>query len=92
MLHRLKVRAESFDTWANRVKEALENEGGVKKGQGATTFFLLCFCNTCNAHGTKRDTDGVMGSSRYTAFLSHARVTVYVRFLSFDPTAVLLLA
>ncbi|KAI1891193.1 hypothetical protein AGOR_G00162430 [Albula goreensis] len=27
MLHRLKVRAESFDSWANRVKEALEQEG-----------------------------------------------------------------
>ncbi|XP_023675035.1 lysine-specific demethylase 5C-like isoform X4 [Paramormyrops kingsleyae] len=31
MLHRLKVRAESFDSWANKVKEALENEGGAKK-------------------------------------------------------------
>uniref|UniRef100_A0A9J7XAB5 [histone H3]-trimethyl-L-lysine(4) demethylase n=2 Tax=Cyprinus carpio TaxID=7962 RepID=A0A9J7XAB5_CYPCA len=30
MLHRLKVRAESFDSWANRVKEALEQEGGNK--------------------------------------------------------------
>uniref|UniRef100_A0A3P8WXQ0 [histone H3]-trimethyl-L-lysine(4) demethylase n=1 Tax=Cynoglossus semilaevis TaxID=244447 RepID=A0A3P8WXQ0_CYNSE len=27
MLHRLKVRSESFDSWANRVKEALEQEG-----------------------------------------------------------------
>nr|XP_055024652.1 lysine-specific demethylase 5C isoform X1 [Misgurnus anguillicaudatus] len=32
MLHRLKVRAESFDSWANRVKEALEQEGGNKIG------------------------------------------------------------
>uniref|UniRef100_A0A673Y2C2 [histone H3]-trimethyl-L-lysine(4) demethylase n=1 Tax=Salmo trutta TaxID=8032 RepID=A0A673Y2C2_SALTR len=32
MLHRLKVRAESFDSWANRVKEALEQEEGNKTG------------------------------------------------------------
>uniref|UniRef100_A0A3B3S562 [histone H3]-trimethyl-L-lysine(4) demethylase n=1 Tax=Paramormyrops kingsleyae TaxID=1676925 RepID=A0A3B3S562_9TELE len=30
MLHRLKVRAESFDSWASRVKEALEQEEGNK--------------------------------------------------------------
>uniref|UniRef100_A0A8C1PXT3 [histone H3]-trimethyl-L-lysine(4) demethylase n=1 Tax=Cyprinus carpio TaxID=7962 RepID=A0A8C1PXT3_CYPCA len=30
MLHRLKVRAESFDSWANRVKEALEQEEALK--------------------------------------------------------------
>uniref|UniRef100_A0A4W5MGQ7 [histone H3]-trimethyl-L-lysine(4) demethylase n=1 Tax=Hucho hucho TaxID=62062 RepID=A0A4W5MGQ7_9TELE len=30
MLHRLKVRAEVFDSWANRVKEALEQEEGNK--------------------------------------------------------------
>ncbi|KAM6925527.1 lysine-specific demethylase 5C isoform 2-T2 [Xenentodon cancila] len=30
MLHRLKVRSESFDFWANRVKEALEQEDGNK--------------------------------------------------------------
>uniref|UniRef100_H3BWZ7 [histone H3]-trimethyl-L-lysine(4) demethylase n=1 Tax=Tetraodon nigroviridis TaxID=99883 RepID=H3BWZ7_TETNG len=30
MLHRLKVRSESFDHWANRVKEALEQEEGNK--------------------------------------------------------------
>uniref|UniRef100_A0A3B3HU09 [histone H3]-trimethyl-L-lysine(4) demethylase n=1 Tax=Oryzias latipes TaxID=8090 RepID=A0A3B3HU09_ORYLA len=30
MLHRLKVRSESFDSWANRVKEALEQEDGSK--------------------------------------------------------------
>ncbi|KAM3872069.1 lysine-specific demethylase 5C [Diretmus argenteus] len=32
MLHRLKVRSESFDSWANRVKEALEQEEGSKIG------------------------------------------------------------
>ncbi|XP_030640347.1 lysine-specific demethylase 5C [Chanos chanos] len=32
MLHRLKVRAESFDSWASRVKEALEQEEGSKIG------------------------------------------------------------
>ncbi|KAI4904891.1 hypothetical protein NFI96_011591 [Prochilodus magdalenae] len=32
MLHRLKVRAETFDSWANRVKEALEQEEGNKIG------------------------------------------------------------
>uniref|UniRef100_A0A8C7VFV2 [histone H3]-trimethyl-L-lysine(4) demethylase n=1 Tax=Oncorhynchus mykiss TaxID=8022 RepID=A0A8C7VFV2_ONCMY len=32
MLHRLKVRAEVFDSWANRVKEALEQEEGNKIG------------------------------------------------------------
>uniref|UniRef100_A0A8C7JNN6 [histone H3]-trimethyl-L-lysine(4) demethylase n=1 Tax=Oncorhynchus kisutch TaxID=8019 RepID=A0A8C7JNN6_ONCKI len=36
MLHRLKVRAESFDSWANRVKEALEQEEGNKTGQNYT--------------------------------------------------------
>ncbi|KAG7270546.1 hypothetical protein CRUP_025148 [Coryphaenoides rupestris] len=30
MLHRLKVRSELFDSWANRVKEALEREEGNK--------------------------------------------------------------
>ncbi|XP_075898564.1 lysine-specific demethylase 5C isoform X3 [Nelusetta ayraudi] len=30
MLHRLKVRSESFDYWANRVKETLEQEEGNK--------------------------------------------------------------
>uniref|UniRef100_A0A3Q2WLJ0 [histone H3]-trimethyl-L-lysine(4) demethylase n=1 Tax=Haplochromis burtoni TaxID=8153 RepID=A0A3Q2WLJ0_HAPBU len=33
MLHRLKVRSESFDSWANRVKEALEQEEGNKIGE-----------------------------------------------------------
>ncbi|XP_077473305.1 lysine-specific demethylase 5C isoform X2 [Stigmatopora argus] len=32
MLHRLKVRSEAFDSWANRVKEALEREEGNKIG------------------------------------------------------------
>ncbi|XP_012675565.2 lysine-specific demethylase 5C isoform X3 [Clupea harengus] len=32
MLHKLKVRAESFDSWANRVKEALEQEEGSRIG------------------------------------------------------------
>lgn len=32
MLHRLKVRSESFDLWANKVKEALEQEEGNKIG------------------------------------------------------------
>lgn len=36
MLHRLKVRSESFDYWANRVKEALEQEEGNKIGVKAT--------------------------------------------------------
>ncbi|XP_066566262.1 lysine-specific demethylase 5C isoform X2 [Amia ocellicauda] len=31
MLHRLKVRAESFDSWANRVKEVLEQEQSPKR-------------------------------------------------------------
>ena len=31
MLHRLKVRAESFDNWAIKVKEALEAEEQEKK-------------------------------------------------------------
>uniref|UniRef100_A0A672RHX7 [histone H3]-trimethyl-L-lysine(4) demethylase n=1 Tax=Sinocyclocheilus grahami TaxID=75366 RepID=A0A672RHX7_SINGR len=47
MLHRLKVRAESFDSWANRVKEALEQEGNkidikdleVLKGEAAEKKF-----------------------------------------------------
>ncbi|KAJ8260346.1 hypothetical protein GJAV_G00179900 [Gymnothorax javanicus] len=32
MLHRLKVRAESFDSWATRVRGALEQEDGGKIG------------------------------------------------------------
>lgn len=35
MLHRLKVRAESFDSWASRVKEALEQEEGNKTSEEA---------------------------------------------------------
>ncbi|XP_071275556.1 lysine-specific demethylase 5C [Agelaius tricolor] len=31
MLHKLKVRAESFDTWANKVRVALEVEDGRKR-------------------------------------------------------------
>uniref|UniRef100_A0A8C3LD17 Uncharacterized protein n=1 Tax=Chrysolophus pictus TaxID=9089 RepID=A0A8C3LD17_CHRPC len=31
MLHKLKVRAESFDTWANKVRIALELEDGRKR-------------------------------------------------------------
>ncbi|KAF1537332.1 Lysine-specific demethylase 5C, partial [Eudyptes schlegeli] len=31
MLHKLKVRAESFDTWANKVRIALEVEDGRKR-------------------------------------------------------------
>ncbi|KAM8986022.1 LOW QUALITY PROTEIN: lysine-specific demethylase 5C-like [Ara ararauna] len=31
MLHKLKVRAESFDTWANKVRMALEVEDGRKR-------------------------------------------------------------
>uniref|UniRef100_A0A6I8PIZ5 Lysine-specific demethylase 5C n=1 Tax=Ornithorhynchus anatinus TaxID=9258 RepID=A0A6I8PIZ5_ORNAN len=31
MLHKLKVRAESFDTWANKVRVALELEDGRKR-------------------------------------------------------------
>lgn len=37
MLHRLKVRSESFDYWANRVKEALEQEEGNKIGEEKKT-------------------------------------------------------
>uniref|UniRef100_A0A8C1PWB1 [histone H3]-trimethyl-L-lysine(4) demethylase n=1 Tax=Cyprinus carpio TaxID=7962 RepID=A0A8C1PWB1_CYPCA len=42
MLHRLKVRAESFDSWANRVKEALEQEEGNKIGK--YEYHELCIC------------------------------------------------
>lgn len=33
MLHKLKVRAESFDTWANKVCIALEVEDGRKRSE-----------------------------------------------------------
>lgn len=33
MLHKLKVRAESFDTWANKVRIALELEDGRKRSE-----------------------------------------------------------
>ncbi|KAF1586551.1 Lysine-specific demethylase 5C, partial [Eudyptes moseleyi] len=33
MLHKLKVRAESFDTWANKVRIALEVEDGRKRSE-----------------------------------------------------------
>lgn len=39
MLHRLKVRSESFDLWANKVKEALEQEEGNKIG-GESTIII----------------------------------------------------
>jgi len=47
MLHRLKVRAESFDSWANRVKEALEQEEGNKIGN-CISFgnYLTAFVNS----------------------------------------------
>ena len=32
MLHRLKVRAESFDNWNNKVRAALEAIGDEKLG------------------------------------------------------------
>jgi len=38
MLHRLKVRSELFDSWANRVKEALEREEGNKMGKYSLTY------------------------------------------------------
>uniref|UniRef100_A0A672JII1 [histone H3]-trimethyl-L-lysine(4) demethylase n=1 Tax=Salarias fasciatus TaxID=181472 RepID=A0A672JII1_SALFA len=41
MLHRLKVRSESFDSWANRVKEALEQEEGNKIGRISTYLETL---------------------------------------------------
>uniref|UniRef100_A0A8C2XFK1 [histone H3]-trimethyl-L-lysine(4) demethylase n=1 Tax=Cyclopterus lumpus TaxID=8103 RepID=A0A8C2XFK1_CYCLU len=41
MLHRLKVRSESFDSWANRVKEALEQEEGNKIGGKSTLCLKL---------------------------------------------------
>ena len=43
MLHRLKVRSESFDSWANRVKEALEHEEGNKIGKYVGRFIQF-FC------------------------------------------------
>lgn len=46
MLYRLKVRAESFDSWANRVKEALEQEEGNKIGQLGDKIVLLIQCST----------------------------------------------
>ena len=33
MLHKLKIRAESFDTWANKVRVALEVEDGRKRSE-----------------------------------------------------------
>lgn len=36
MLHKLKVRAESFDTWANKVRVALEVEDGRKRSESQT--------------------------------------------------------
>lgn len=41
MLYRLKVRAESFDSWANRVKEALEQEEGNKIGQLGSLYYFI---------------------------------------------------
>lgn len=45
MLHRLKVRSESFDLWANKVKEALEQEEGNKIG-GESTRYLASFLSS----------------------------------------------
>lgn len=33
MLHKLKIRAESFDTWANKVRVALDVEDGRKRSK-----------------------------------------------------------
>ncbi|XP_050783148.1 lysine-specific demethylase 5C isoform X5 [Gopherus flavomarginatus] len=40
MLHKLKVRAESFDTWANKVRIALEVEDGRKRTLEELRTFL----------------------------------------------------
>ena len=42
MLHRLKVRAESFDNWAYKVKTALEASQQQKLGEGNVLFTGQC--------------------------------------------------
>uniref|UniRef100_A0A671R2J9 Lysine-specific demethylase 5D n=1 Tax=Sinocyclocheilus anshuiensis TaxID=1608454 RepID=A0A671R2J9_9TELE len=79
MLHRLKVRAESFDSWANRVKEALEQEEGNKidikdlevlKGEAADKKFpnneLLQRLNTVLAdiHKCESSSTELLGNSQ----------------------------
>uniref|UniRef100_A0A669E0R6 [histone H3]-trimethyl-L-lysine(4) demethylase n=1 Tax=Oreochromis niloticus TaxID=8128 RepID=A0A669E0R6_ORENI len=82
MLHRLKVRSESFDSWANRVKEALEQEEGNKIGidylemlkmEAAEKKFpdneLLRKLNTVLkdiAHCQEKSTDSVFSENRMT--------------------------
>lgn len=46
MLHKLKVRAESFDSWANKVRVALEVEDGRKRSKWwkmEISMHRLCF-------------------------------------------------
>lgn len=41
MLHKLKVRAECFDTWANKVRIALEVEDGRKRSKRSLSLDSL---------------------------------------------------
>lgn len=42
MLHRLKVRAESYDNWATNVRNALDAKEEIDKLGEFSDFFLPC--------------------------------------------------
>jgi hypothetical protein len=42
MLHKLKLRAESFDNWVSTVKNALDVNDPKKLGKNVSFFTLLC--------------------------------------------------
>jgi len=42
MLHKLKLRAESFDNWVSTVKNALDLNDPKKLGKNFVIFPLLC--------------------------------------------------
>lgn len=46
MLHKLKLRAESFDNWVSTVKNALDVNAPKKLGKNVFIFPLLCV-NVC---------------------------------------------
>uniref|UniRef100_A0A673YLU8 [histone H3]-trimethyl-L-lysine(4) demethylase n=1 Tax=Salmo trutta TaxID=8032 RepID=A0A673YLU8_SALTR len=55
MLHRLKVRAEVFDSWANRVKEALEQEEGNKIEHTVLELLNTVLTDTQNCQQTSTE-------------------------------------
>jgi len=46
MLYRVKIRAQSYDTWSKRVTEALAADQKNKKGSTINYYYTICTCCT----------------------------------------------